>query len=63
MKKLHAAVFKITEKGNWVCFGPREAYIQNVAAGKRIEIELHNGTRSLDVKYFSEPGFARLDNR
>ena len=26
---------EITEKGNWVCFGPSEAYIENVATGKR----------------------------
>ena len=27
VKKPLAAVSKITEKGNWVCFGPSEAYI------------------------------------
>ena len=35
VKKPLAAVSKITEKGNWVCFGPSEAYIENVATGKR----------------------------
>ena len=44
MKKPFAAVSKITEKGNWVCFGPSEAYIENVATGKRTNLELHNGT-------------------
>ena len=58
-----AAVSKITEKGNCVCFGPSEAYIENVATGKRTNLELHNGTYSLDVEYFSEPGFTRLDRR
>ena len=33
VKKPLAAVSKITEKGNWVCFGPSEAYIENVATG------------------------------
>ena len=44
VKKPLAAVSKITEKGNWVCFGPSETYIENVATGKRTDLELHNGT-------------------
>ena len=32
---------------------------ENVATGKRTNLELHNGTYSLDVEYSSEPGFAR----
>ena len=63
VKKPLAAVSKITEKGNWVCFGPSEAYIQNVATGKRTDLELRNGTYSLDVEYFSGPGFTRPDSR
>ena len=63
VKKPLAAVSKITEKGNWVCFGPNEAYIQNVATGKRTELELHNGTYSLDVEYLGGPGFTRPDSR
>ena len=63
VKKLLAAMSKITEKGNWVCFGPSEAYIENVATGKRTNLELHNGTYSLDVEYFNEPDFTRLDRR
>ena len=58
-----AAVSKITEKGNWVCFGPSEAYIENVATGKRTNRELNNGTFSLDVEYFNEPGLTRLNWR
>ena len=61
--KVKAAVSKITEKGNWVCFGPSEAYIQNVATGKKTNLELHNGTYSLDVEYFNEPVFTRPDRR
>ena len=57
VKKPLAAVSKITEKGNWVCFGPSGAYIENVATGKRTNLELHNGTYSLDVEHFDEPGF------
>ena len=41
----------MTVKGNWVCFG------------QRTDVELHNGTYSLDVEYFNEPGFTRLDRR
>ena len=58
-----ADVSKITKKGNWVCFGPSGACIENVATSKRTDLEFHNGTYSLDVKYFREPGFTRLDRR
>ena len=51
VKNFFAAVSKITEKGNCV------------ATGKRTNLELHNGTYSLDVEYFSEPGFTKLDRR
>ena len=54
---------KITEKGNWVCFGPGAAYIENVATGRRTNMELHNGTYSLDVEYFDHQDFSRQDNR
>ena len=57
VKKPLAAVSKITEKGNWVCFGPSEACIENVATGKRTNLEPHKGTYSLDVEYFNETGF------
>ena len=63
VKKPLAAVSKITEQGDRVCFGPSEAYIENVATGKRTNLELHNGNYSLDVEYFNEPGFTRLDRR
>ena len=63
VKKPLAAVSKITEKGNWVCFGPKEAYIENIATGKRTNMQLHNGTYSLDVEYFSQQGFSRQDHR
>ena len=65
VKKPLAAVSRITEKGNWVCFGPSEAYIENVASGKRTTMHLHNGTYSLDVEYFGlqdSAGFSRQDN-
>ena len=63
MKKPLAAVSKITEKGNLVCFGPNEAYIENVATGNRINFEFLNGIYSLDVEYFNEPGSTRPDRR
>ena len=53
VKKPLAAVSKITEKGNWVCFGPGEAYIHNIATDKRTHLDLINGTYSLDVEYAS----------
>ena len=53
VKKPLAAVSRITEKGNWVCFGPTEAYIQNIATGKRTYMDMDNGTYSLDVEYFT----------
>ena len=61
VKKPLAAVSKITEKGNWVCFGPNEAYIENAATGRRTQMELHNGTYSIDVEYFGEQVFSRQD--
>ena len=62
-KKPLAAVSKMTERGNWVCFGPGEAYIENVATGKRTKMDLQNGTYSLDVEYFVTQGFSRQDSR
>ena len=61
VKKPLAAVSKITEKGNWVCFGPGEAYIENIASGKKTSMDLNNGTYSLDVEYFSNEVFTRQD--
>ena len=55
VKKPLAAVSKITEKGNWVCSGPSEAYIENVPTGKRTNLELHNGTHSLEVRNSTKP--------
>ena len=49
-KKPLAAVFKIVEKGNWVCFGPGEAYIYSMAMEKQTKLDLINGTSSLDVE-------------
>ena len=63
VKKPLAAVSRITEKGNWVCFGPGEAYIENAATGKRTQMELHNGTYSIDVEYFGEQVFSRQDGK
>ena len=53
VKKPLAAVSKITEKGNWVCFGPSEAYIHNIETGMRTKMDLINGTYSIDVEYDS----------
>ena len=61
VKKPLAAVSKIAEKGNWVCFGPGGAYIHNVATGRKTNLDLINGTYSLDVEYFQDSVFTRLD--
>ena len=62
VKKPLDAVSKITEKGSWVCVGPDEAYIHNIATGKRTAMDLCNGTYSLDVEFFTEPPvFRRQD--
>ena len=63
MKKPLAAVSKITEKGNWVCFGPNEAYIQNVETGKKIAMGLINGTYSMDVEYLTDQIFTRPERK
>ena len=61
VKKPLAAVSKIVEKGNWVCFGPKEAYILNVATNKRTDLDLINGTYSLEVEYGQGSVFSRPD--
>ena len=61
VKKPLAAVSKITEKGNWVGFGPQEAYIYNIASEKQTKLDLVNGTYSLDVEYLLESVFSRQD--
>ena len=61
VKRPLAAVSKIVEKGNWVCFGPKEAYILNVAKNKRTALDLINGTYSLEVEYGQGSVFSRLD--
>ena len=58
VKKPLAAVSKIVEKGNWVCFGPGEAYIYNIATEKQTKLDLINGTYSLDVEYLTEAVFS-----
>ena len=62
VKKPLAAVSRITEKGNWVCFGPDEAYIMNVATGRKTAMELNNGTYSIDVEYLSDQVFSWPDS-
>ena len=61
VKKPLAAVSKIVEKGNWVCFGPEEAYIYNVATERQTKLDLINGTYSLDVEYLAESVFSGQD--
>ena len=60
VKKPLATVSKITQKENWVCFGPNEAYIHNVETGKRTKMDLINGTYGIDVEYITTV-FSGLD--
>ena len=60
-RKPLASVSKIVEKGNRVVFDKESSYIENLHTGKRVPIELYNGTYHLDVEYVmdSAPGFSR----
>ena len=60
-KKPLASVSKIVQKGNRVVFDQSFSYIENVKTGKKVPIELHNGTYHLDVEYVASPlsGFTR----
>ena len=51
LRKPLAVVSKIVEKGNKVVFSPAESYILNIATGKRMELQMENGTYVMNVKY------------
>ena len=58
-RKPLASVSKIVAKGNRVVFTPDRSYIENLRTGKKIEMELSNGTYSIDVGFMTTAPFAR----
>jgi hypothetical protein len=51
VRKPLAAVSRIVEKGNKVVFSPSGSYIQNLANGKKVEIEQEKGTYVMNVNF------------
>lgn len=51
VRKPLAAVSRIVEKGNKVVFSPSGSYIQNLATGKKVEIEQEKGTYVMNVNF------------
>ena len=49
-RKPLASVSKIVAKGNRVVFAPDRSYIENVHSGRRIDMQLVNGTYAIDVE-------------
>ena len=52
-RKPLVSVSRIVQKGNKVIFAPGNSYIENMASGKRIELEEINGTYHIDVEYLA----------
>ena len=42
---------KIVAKGNRVVFAPDRSYIENVSSGRKIDMQLTNGTYAIDVEW------------
>ena len=61
-RKPLASVSRMVRKGNNVVFSPDEAYIENVATGKRIMMQENNGTYEVDVVYLGDQPFPRRQN-
>ncbi len=61
VQKPLAAVWRIAEKDNLVCFGPRaeDNYIQNAVTGKRIQIVRKGGSCVVKADFVTEEGFDR----
>ena len=60
MHENHSCFFsRMVRKGNKFVFGPDEAYIENVATGKRIMMQENNGTYEVDVVYLGDQPFPR----
>ena len=58
-RKPLVSVSRMVRKGNKVVFGPDEAYIENVATGKRIMMQESNGAYEVDVVYLGDQPFPR----
>ena len=50
-RKPLASVSKILAKGNRVVFAPDRSYIENVSSGRKIDMQLTNGTYAIDVEF------------
>ena len=62
-RKPLASVYHMAREGNTVGFSPDEAYIENVATGKRIMMQENNGTYEVDVVYLGDQPFPRHQNQ
>ena len=56
VQKPLAAVWRIAERGNRVCFGPdpRDNYIENIASGKKINMIRKGGSYVVEAKFVVE---------
>ena len=56
VKKPLAAVWRIAEKGNRVCFGPGEKdnFVENISSGEKMFLRRVGGSYVLDVDFVSE---------
>ena len=61
VQKPLAAVWRIAEKGNRVCFGPgvEDNYIQNLKTGKKIQMVRKGGSYIVNADFVAEEGFHR----
>ena len=60
-RKPLVSVSRMVRKSNKVVFGPDEAYIENVATGRRIIMQ-ENGAYEVDVVYLGDQPFPGQQN-
>ena len=58
-RKPLASVSKIVAKGNRVVFAPDRSYIENVSSGRKIDMQLTNGTYAIDVEFLATGPFCQ----
>lgn len=61
VQKPLAAVWRIADKGNRVCFGPGpgDNFIENIASGERIEMRRKGGSYVIMADFVTDQGFGR----
>ena len=61
VQKPLAAVWRIADKGNRVCFGPgpEDNYIQNVSSGEKIAMVRRGGSYVIKADFVTDQGFGR----